>query len=597
MRIIKSRIVNRITALQLRLVDLLDDGISLSDSASSGSSNIISFSDSTLLQVDSWLIIEPYSEDCEFVKISSINGNSISFSTNLVNSHPDGATVLITTNPKWDIRLFGASTANSTNVTEIQAAINNANVFGGTILVPSGIFKITRTSTNILSLASKSNIVFEGDGTIQLTGSLASSDTFMFKIDTTTSNITFRNITLDGGKGTVTNTSEQNHIIEINAGAVTANIEYIKFENVKFKNAVSDAIRMVGTDNGTHRIQYGWVKDCTLDNCGRSGITIQRAVRYFDIIGNTFTLISDQFVDMEPSGTNSPPNNIKIHDNTCVNTTDKVSLSIAGINDTANNHAFNISIQGNTIINGGVIMVYCNDVTFINNVVIAGAQRALDISRLSYNIDISNNRITSSAKGIYLAATANSQYPNAINILSNRITMSGGTGIEMDGSSDTIIDKNIVEAASSSTNGISYRSTVTNDSDQDKRIVIKNNLVDGFSGGISINASPNNISKCKITDNLLKNLTNGVLFAVATGTIENIVVNNINENVTNIYSGLSGTTYLLYTGEPGNVGHYHREGTPESNIPAPVGSWSTDRSNGDIYYKATGTSNTGWVLK
>lgn len=501
-----------------------------------------------------------------------------------------------TRNHYYDITFFGASADATNNAAAINSAILSASLDENAIVwVPKGVFYIRRTSdSDIVTLLS--DVYIDGEGEIRFIGSLASSDTFMFKIGPGTSNVSIKNITLDGGRGSVTNTSEQNHIVEINAGSTSANIEGIKFENVKFKNAVSDCIRMVGTDNATNRVQYGWVKNCTFDNCGRSGITIQRAVRYFDIIGNHFTNISDQFVDMEPSGV-APPNNIKIHDNTCVNTSDKVSLSIAGISDVDGRHAYNISVQGNTIISGGVVVVYCNDVIFLNNVIIAGNQRGIDISRLCFNINITENTITSSAKGIYLAATTNSQYPNSVVIEQNKIAMSGGNGIEMDGNNDTIIEDNIIKALSSSINGVAYRSTVTNDSDLDKRVLINENIIDGFTTGVNINASPNNISKCKIVDNILKNLTNGVAFAVSGGTIDSVVVNNIIDNVTNEFSGLSNTAYIQYSGTPGNVGHYSVVGTPEGAVTAPVGSFATNRTNGDIYYKATGIGNTGWVLK
>ncbi len=583
----------------LALIDAVAGFTSLSAGVSSGVSNISVNGTSELLSVGTWLILDPFSSNCEFLKISSKTDTTITFTTALLKNHTLGTIAIATDIPLWNIVYFGAKVSNVTNVTEIQAAIDNANVFDGTIYIPTGVFKITRTATNILSLASKNNIIFDGQGSIQLTGSLASSDTFMFKADTTTSNITFRNITLDGGKDTVTNTVEQTHIVEINAGAVGGNIDAIKFENVKFINAVSDGIRMVGTDDGVNHIQYGWVKDCTFDNCGRSGVTIHRGVRYFDIIGNTFTRISDQFVDMEPSGSGfSPPNNIKIHDNTCINTTDKASLSIAGINDVAGNHAYNISVQGNTIILGGVIMVYCDNVTFINNTIVASSERGIEITRFAYNIDISDNRISGTNRGIYLGATTDTQYPNTINISKNKISMSGGYGIEIDGAADMLIDGNFITALSASDYGVSYRSTVTNDADSDKRILVTNNTIDGFTTGVTFNASPNSMYKCSVTGNILKNLTNGTLFSVGGGLeIAAVTVNNIIENVTNEYIGLSDTEYVQYSGAPGNVGHYSCEGTPEALVTAPVGSWATNRTNGAIYYKATGVGNTGWVLK
>ena len=56
------------------------------------------------------------------------------------------------------------------------------------------------------------------------------------------------------------------------------------------------------------------------------------------------------------------------------------------------------------------------------------------------------------------------------------------------------------------------------------------------------------------------------------------------------------TKYPLMQKAATDVGQYNNAGTPEGVISANPGSLCHDRTNGVIYYKNTGTGNTGWVL-
>lgn len=57
-----------------------------------------------------------------------------------------------------------------------------------------------------------------------------------------------------------------------------------------------------------------------------------------------------------------------------------------------------------------------------------------------------------------------------------------------------------------------------------------------------------------------------------------------------------GTRFLSATDGVNLFGHFYSSGTPEAAVTAPVGSVCVDVATGELYRKASGAGNTGWVL-
>lgn len=115
----------------------------------------------------SWIIIDPFTTQCEIRKVTAIGAN-ISLGRALAYAHSSGDTVLWADEPIFNVAFYGASAANSggANVTAIQAAINDAKgviagAGGGLVLLPE---LYTINDAIILS----SNITLAGLG--RLTG-------------------------------------------------------------------------------------------------------------------------------------------------------------------------------------------------------------------------------------------------------------------------------------------------------------------------------------------------------------------------------------------------------------------------------------------
>jgi hypothetical protein len=74
-------------------------------------------------------------------------------------------------------------------------------------------------------------------------------------------------------------------------------------------------------------------------------------------------------------------------------------------------------------------------------------------------------------------------------------------------------------------------------------------------------------------------------------------VKNLADKVYKLVAGITAAMWNDLAGTSlGSVMRFvTNAGTPESSVTAPVGRFCVDTSNDDLYYKKTGSGNTGWV--
>jgi len=119
-----------------------------------------------------WIVIDPYTDECEVRKITGINGEILSFDDGLDYAHSDGGLVYWSAESIVNVKWFGATGNGTTNdYQSIQRAIDSLYPIGGKVDIPSGVYNIGTSS-----LLLDGDILLLGDGlstTIQYTGTSA----------------------------------------------------------------------------------------------------------------------------------------------------------------------------------------------------------------------------------------------------------------------------------------------------------------------------------------------------------------------------------------------------------------------------------------
>lgn len=111
-----------------------------------------------------FVVIDPWTVECEIKRVSSISGSTITLSTNLAYNHASGDTVFYSSLARFDVTLFGAKGNDSTDDTAaIQAAITGAIAISTStddaeVWIPQGTYKITDT------LDATGGVVIRGQG-------------------------------------------------------------------------------------------------------------------------------------------------------------------------------------------------------------------------------------------------------------------------------------------------------------------------------------------------------------------------------------------------------------------------------------------------
>ena len=264
---------------------------------------------------------------------------------------------MITKLPIVDIRHtdYGAATGNSTNKTEIQAAIDALTSTGGTVLAPQGTWKVD-------GLTYQDNVDIVGVGRATVLQMPASPSTaFMLKA-TDNTGIGLKNLVLDGiddgssnslvellrSAGTTTNVTIQN-VDFINQAATETSIKIVGVSGSECTNIVIDNCRFEDVEKAITAdfMDKSWITNCTFKTIGDEPIFLDSSDKNH-ITDNTCESweASSDAIHLTDSS-----NNI-IVDNTLVGT-ESNSITTDGTSDLNN-------IRGNDVSGG-----HANDITVV----------------------------------------------------------------------------------------------------------------------------------------------------------------------------------------------------------------------------------------
>ena len=418
-----------------------------------------------------------------------------------------------------NVRNYGAKGDGITDDTAaFNAALKATGIGVRTLFVPAGTYILRPTGGSPrggLELFTQADLTVKGEGSTKTTLRMApaaySGDTHLLLVEKS-SRITISGLALDGNRLNASFSDEQNHCSEISRS------KDVRFEAVLFRNCRGDGIRLIApltdADPWTERIT---VSGSRFEDNGRSGIAVQRGVRFLNILNNTFDRISDQSIDVEPTGSR-PPTDILIEGNVIRHSSYTWAVAIGGINSTEVSHR--LTFRNNRVENGAVTFGKADSVLIEGNTIIGDPRHsALRLARNITNLRVIDNDITGAGgeEGLVTVISYNGAYPSRVTIDGNRISATGGqTGIYF---RDALLGVNVLRnqiSGSGKATGIS----VSNIADLNRlrnSFALNDNTIRDFVIGVRFNTSNDAFKNVKVWRN---SIDNGLVQAFApTGTI------------------------------------------------------------------------------
>lgn len=328
-----------------------------------------------------------------------------------------------------NVRAFGARGDGQTDDTgAFNAALTAIGTSERVLYVPDGIYILEPTGGSPrggLELSRPLKLTIRGDGmtrtTLRMAPGVYQGDTHLLFLEES-SGITLRDLALDGNRASASFADEQNHCVEISRSSD------IRFERVRFHNCRGDGIRLIAPPASDARwTERVTVQSSRFEDNGRSGIAVQRGVRNLMILKNLFERISDQSIDVEPTGSRAP-SDILIEDNIIRHSTGTWAVAIGGIGQS--DVAHRLTFRNNRVENGAVSFGKTDELLIEGNTILADNKHsALRLAKNVTNVLVVGNEISGSGggeDGLVEIISLNGVFPSHVTLQGNSITATGG---------------------------------------------------------------------------------------------------------------------------------------------------------------------------
>jgi pectate lyase-like protein len=525
----------------------------------------------------------------------------------------------------FNVKFYGATGNGATDDTlAINTAVSSANSAGGGIVYfPPGTYRVTKPASGLGSIRMQNmhNIVFLGDGyasMIQMNGSAGGGDWYMFRVQDGSSSIYFMNLRLDGSLITNPDPAEQNHLVNVEgAGADThGGPNDVHAIGVYFTTTVGDCWRIAG-NSGNHQVSNVSCKYAICDAPNtRSFVGCQRDTHAITVSFCWARGPTDQKIDFEPTGVGGPETwnvigNMFDHESRA---TDVITTAGIGSNDPTQRCIFSYNIVSN---GGGIFSLDDQRLSFVGNIsevtAATGAGAILLMTRFLRDILVDGN--------IFIADVAPAGVRDGIKVvfgsgnIPQRVTITNNI-VEMTNTGkpvfcESVLDTNVSGNLLVGVNAIAQACQFNADG-------VANNDGNAFVGNLVINVGNTFTVGCNFHGNgfnvansmAYANLFDGAAVAVSwsRGGTETFSDYRLAADNLLVAAGSTG----LVTAPPTNVGatlagnagpgvrldQISTAAGPEGNITAPSGAMCTNTSGGanaTVFYKETGTGNTGWL--
>lgn len=210
-----------------------------------------------------------------------------------------------------------------------------------------GDLKKPAGQTPSIAISDRTGFILIGEGpgsVIQMTGDGGGGSWDLIKIFKNSSDITIRDLVLDGNRSALINVDpeEQTHCLKIGGGLTVASgdprpgyVRDVKVYNVHFRDADGDGIFVSGAGKYTEGAD---VSDISIVNCrstghGRNGLSVQKCVQKVRIFGFHTEGNDNAAIDLEPTGSSDDdaPRDFKVMYCTLADQNASTRMSLSGL--------------------------------------------------------------------------------------------------------------------------------------------------------------------------------------------------------------------------------------------------------------------------
>ncbi|MEK9644294.1 MAG: right-handed parallel beta-helix repeat-containing protein [Alphaproteobacteria bacterium] len=303
------------------------------------------------------------------------------------------------------------------------------------------------------------------------------SDWYLFNVDSSSSDIEFADLTLDGSRAgfeALGALAEQVHLIRINGAS------RVSVRNVSFEHGFGDGIKALSLDDLS-------VADSRFRDLARGGIVGHSGVTDARIVGCSFDSIVDQHIQTEGAGGDA---RWTIAGNNFGASTGLVM----DLGSSSGSGAVDITVTGNTFDDGRIQMYGLERFTFSGNTITASTGTALYLKGKVRDGVIANNSILSSASAyaVNVEALDTTRDPTRLLFSGNVIRHSGSVGLRViSGLGAIAVSGNHIEDTSTSTTstGIQIGNTIA--ANQRGIVLAGNNVINQGAYGINVSVGNN----------------------------------------------------------------------------------------------------------
>ena len=511
------------------------------------------------------------------------------------------------------VKDYGAVGDGVTNDTAaVQQALTDCNTQGGGVVYfPRGTYAVTQ-----LSMAGHANVQLLGTGSggsiIKWVFNAATAAGSMITLSAGATRCRFSGLTFNGSGLTNPAASRLNHLLAIGTGA-GGGVTETKIFQCLFTGMVAasgDGVHVLGA--AANLVSRLWVDDCVFDGCSRFGVGAEQGWEYGWVIDSYFTNCETDIAIVATANVNT--NSISIVGNEINHTgTERRAVRCEG---DATGLITKLSVADNVILGGFATLNGIQYGTWQDNIQTSGAFASADaalrvfgtaseITILSNIIDRASGASAGTCVTVEKATTSPIRIRLGSNLFINEVATAGFVKLvditQMSVANNTCRGTN---AGASSVDAIDVQAVTVDATDL---IIGTGNQVTAAAGtyrsAVRLFSNGANVTDVSVVGNQGDQLVNGCRFEISGGGTFNgqlMMASNNWDATTADFANVGGTIFPRVGFNAGTFGPqlFSGDGTPEASVVARASSMYLNRTGGQatsVFYKETGTGNTGWL--
>ena len=495
----------------------------------------------------------------------------------------------------------------------VQAAIDACNLAGGGVVYfPPGVYAVTQ-----LTMTGTANVQLMGAGTsstIKWVWNAASAAGAMITVSANASKSRFSQLQFDGSGLTNPDPGRTNHLLAIGhgTGAITTHVMQCQFIGM-VANA-GDGVHVLG-GAGTPVSRF-WVVDCNFDGCSRYSVGVEQGFEYGWIVDNYMTNCDTEIAVVASASLLS--NALTIHGNKLVHTSASVRHTLLLEGD-ATIPITRLVVAQNTCINGFCAFTNIQWASFMGNIHTSGAYASTDpvwriFGAVTFTTFAGGNvviRSPGASDGACILAQKVTNSPTMVRIGQNVLINEGanvGPFVKIVDCTQMSIGGNVCHSTNAGTStayGIEVQAVTMDLTDM---LLGPGNQFTTDAGSLAaavrLLANGANITDCSVVGNQGDLCDYGLWREIGGGggTFNGQLLytgNNFDSTVGDVHDvGVTGAVRVGFNASAFGANLFSGSGSPEGAVTARIGSQYLRSDGGQgtvLYYKESGTGNTGWV--